>query len=381
MSNNSNQRTILFVTGTRADYGKLEPLALEATKAGFPVTFFVTGMHMMSKYGLTKTEIHRRSEFNIIEYINQRDGDPQDIVVAKTIVGFSDFLREMRPDLVVIHGDRVEALACALVCAMNYIMCAHIEGGEVSGTIDEIFRHCNTKLSSTHLVSSKLAEERVKRLGEPASSIEIIGSPELDVHARPSGVHLSDVLERYEIASQNYGICIFHPVTSESDTIQRQAQSLFSTLKQSRRFFVVILPNNDPGCDVILAEIERLPRDRFRVLPSMRFNYFSELLRNAKVLIGNSSAGVREAPYLGVPSLTLGTRQTNRACAPSVTQASCYDQQAIDDFLNDEWGKRYPRDDSFGNGLASQKFRDLIQSSTFWEQPLQKYFAEEAIRA
>ena len=88
----SNQRKLLFVTGTRADYGKLEPLAIEASKAGFPVTFFVTGMHMMHKYGLTKTEVHRRTEFEIVEYINQREGDPQDIVAAKTIVGFSDFL-------------------------------------------------------------------------------------------------------------------------------------------------------------------------------------------------------------------------------------------------------------------------------------------------
>ena len=128
------KKNILFVTGTRADYGKLEPLAIEAADAGFPVTFFVTGMHMMEKYGLTKTEIHRNSDrFNIVEYINQRDGDPQDIIVAKTIIGFSDFLKEMRPDLVVIHGDRVEALACALVSAMNYILCAHIEGGRGLG--------------------------------------------------------------------------------------------------------------------------------------------------------------------------------------------------------------------------------------------------------
>lgn len=375
----SNERSILFVTGTRADYGKLEPLALEACDAGFPVTFFVTGMHMMRKYGLTKTEIHRRSQFNIVEYINQRDGDPQDIIVAKTVIGFSDFLRERRPDLVVIHGDRVEALACALVCAMNYVMCAHIEGGEVSGTIDEIFRHCNTKLSTTHLVSSAQAFERVQRLGEPAGSIEVIGSPELDVHAKPSGVSLQEVLDWYEIASENYGICIFHPVTSEADTIREQARSLFSVLKHSGRYFVVIMPNNDPGCDAIQQEIDQLPVSRFRVLPSMRFNYFSELLRNAKVLLGNSSAGVREAPYLGVPSLTLGTRQTNRAIADSVKQACCFNRKAINEFLLQEWGKRYPRDESFGEGTASAKFRELLVSGSFWNRPLQKYFAEEVV--
>ncbi len=159
------RRNILFITGTRADYGKLEPLALIAKENGFGVTFFVTGMHMMAKYGLTKAEVHR-SGFDVVEYINQRDGDPQDTILCKTMSGFSDYLKELKPDLVVVHGDRVEALACALVCATNYVLCAHIEGGEVSGTIDEIFRHCNTKLSSVHFVSSEAARERVIRLGE-----------------------------------------------------------------------------------------------------------------------------------------------------------------------------------------------------------------------
>lgn len=376
------KKSILFVTGTRADYGKLEPLAIEAANAGFQVTFFVTGMHMMEKYGLTKTEIHRNSHlFDIVEYINQRDGDPQDIIAAKTIIGFSDFLKEMRPDLVVIHGDRVEALACALVSAMNYILCAHIEGGEVSGTIDEVFRHCNTKLSSIHLVSSKVARERVLRLGETAGSVEIIGSPELDIHARPSGVSLAEVMSRYEIASDDYGICVFHPVTSEAETIREQVQSVFAVLRDSGKYFIVIMPNNDPGSKEILEEIGQLPEDRFRVLPSMRFHYFSELLRNAKVMLGNSSAGVREAPYLGVPSLTLGSRQTNRASAQSVFTACSFDRDAIATFLEGEWGKRYPRDDSFGEGFASEKFRELLLSPAFWDRPRQKYFAEDMVDA
>lgn len=377
----ATSRNILFVTGTRADYGKLEPLALEAVSTGFPVTFFVTGMHMMEKYGLTKTEVHRSGRFNVVEYINQRSDDPQDLVLAKTIIGFSDFLQEMRPDLVVIHGDRVEALACALVCSMNYIRCAHIEGGEVSGTIDEIFRHCNTKLSTMHLVSSAMAQERVTRLGEPLSSVEIIGSPELDIHARPSGVTLQDVRKRYEIASDDYGICIFHPVTSECDNIGAQAEALFSALKDTGRYFVVILPNNDPGAQEILHCIDTLPSERFRVLPSMRFRYFSELLKNAKVLVGNSSAGAREAPYLGIPSLDLGTRQTKRTFAPSVSKACAFDRSALTRFFETEWGKRYERDVSFGTGTACEKFRDLLLSDKFWSRPMQKYFAEEKIDA
>jgi UDP-N-acetylglucosamine 2-epimerase (hydrolysing) len=158
---------ILFLTGTRADFGKLEPLAAAARDAGHRVTFFVTGMHMMDRYGLTVLEVRRMAGVGVHEFLNQRPGDPQDVILAKTVMGFSDYVQEHRPDLVVIHGDRIEALAGALVAATNYIPSAHIEGGEVSGTIDEVFRHCNTKLCTHHFVSSDRAARRVMVLGEP----------------------------------------------------------------------------------------------------------------------------------------------------------------------------------------------------------------------
>ena len=180
------KKSILFVTGTRADFGKMEPLAIAARDAGHEVGFWVTGMHMLDRYGLTKKEVARTEGVGVYEYLNQRPGDPQDHVLAKTVTGFSDFVAEHRPDLVVVHGDRIEALACALVAATNYIRSAHIEGGEVSGTIDEIFRHCNSKLASRHFVSSEDAKRRVMAMGEPEDEIYVIGSPELDFHsARP----------------------------------------------------------------------------------------------------------------------------------------------------------------------------------------------------
>lgn len=372
----AKRRDLLFVTGTRADYGKLEPLALAALDAGHRVTFFVTGMHMMDKYGLTKTEVHRQAGFNVIEFINQRHGDPQDIILAKTVTGFSDFLQEHHPDLVIIHGDRVEALACSLVCVTNAVRCAHVEGGEVSGTIDEQFRHCNTKLASVHLVSSEDARARVIRLGELPEAIHVIGSPELDIHGQPSGVTIEQVMDRYDIRSRDYGICVFHPVTSERDTIGQQAFELFGALKESNRYFVVILPNNDPGSEAIQQVIETLPYDQFRVLPSMRFSFFSELMRNACVIIGNSSMGVREAPFLGVPSLDVGTRQFNRGEAPSLWHSTAHDRSTIGRFLTEAWGQRFPRSQNFGTGNAAQRFVELLNDDAFWSHSLQKYFAE-----
>lgn len=370
-------RHLLFLTGTRADFGKLEPLAAAARDAGHKVTFFVTGMHMMDRYGLTKLEVQRMPGVRVHEFLNQRPGDGQDIVLAKTVVGFSDFITEHKPDLIILHGDRIEALAGALVAATNYIPSAHIEGGEVSGTIDEVFRHCNTKLATHHFVSSDAAARRVMTLGEPAETIHVIGSPELDFHAGPSGVSLDEVRARYDIPFADYGIAVFHPVTSEQASMGAQAQALFGALDASGRNFVVIAPNNDPGSDQIFAVLDTLPKDRFRLIPSMRFAHFSELMKHAACMVGNSSAGVREAPFLGLPSLDVGTRQTNRAMAASVAFAAAGDGAAVAQFLADHWGQRTARDSGFGEGRAADRFAQTLADPAFWAQGLQKAFRDQ----
>jgi UDP-N-acetylglucosamine 2-epimerase (hydrolysing) len=368
-------KKLLFVTGTRADFGKLEPLAKAAQLAGFEITFFITGMHMMQRYGETRLEVKRFAGAEFIEFVNQREGDALDFILAKTILGFSDFVHERRPDLVVIHGDRVEAMAASIVCAMRYIRSAHIEGGEVSGTIDESIRHCNTKLCATHFVSSEDAKARVLSLGEAPERVFNIGSPELDTHAQPSGVSIEEVKARYAIPFDDYGIVIFHPVTSEVDSMGAQAASLFGCLVQSGKHFVVIAPNNDPGTDDIFAVIEALPKDRFRLIPSMRFNYFSELMKNAAVMVGNSSAGVREAPFLGLPSLDVGSRQNNRSDSKSITSVSAEDEVAIKKFINKYWIKRFAKSKKFGSGHAAQLFVKVIQEDYYWQIPAQKNFA------
>jgi UDP-N-acetylglucosamine 2-epimerase (hydrolysing) len=372
--NEKCRKKLLFVTGTRADFGKMKPLAIAARDAGHGVTFFVTGMHMLRRYGLTKLEVARLEGIERAEFVNQQEGDTQDRVLASTISGFSAYIAEERPDLVIIHGDRVEALATALVCAINYVRCVHVEGGEVSGTIDEVYRHCNTKLCTAHLVSSVDAKRRVIRLGESPRRVFVMGSPELDAHLRPSGVSIDEVRERYEIPWADYGIAIFHPVTSEADTMADQAAAFFGALEASGRNFAVIAPNNDPGSMAIFDVMEGLPESRFRVIPSMRFAYFSELLRNAGAMVGNSSAGVREAPFLGLPSLDIGTRQTNRSSAASITSAAAMDTATIKRFLKDTWGHRFKADTAFGAGNAALRFVQLLEADALWALPKQKQF-------
>ena len=140
------KKKILFVTGTRADYGKIKSLILKLQKrSSFQVHVFVTGMHNLKKFGSTWEVLKDDKIKNIVRFRNQKNDDSMDLVLSKTIVGFKRVVSKIKPDLIVIHGDRIETLACAIVGSLNNYRTAHIEGGEVSGTVDEILRHSISK--------------------------------------------------------------------------------------------------------------------------------------------------------------------------------------------------------------------------------------------
>ena len=155
-----------------------------------------------------------------------------------------------------------------------------------------------------------------------------------------------------------------------------QAEGFFGALEASGRAFVVIAPNNDPGSAAIFGVVAGLPADRFRVLPSMRFAHFSELMKHAACMAGNSSAGVREAPFLGLPSLDVGTRQNRRSDAPSIRTAAAQDRAAILEFLAAAWGQSHPRHTGFGEGRAADRFVSVLRDPGFWARGLQKEFRD-----
>lgn len=366
-------KSIVFVTGTRADFGKITPL-IQVAKSKFEVTVFATGIHMLQKYGRTVDEV-RSLGVEVIEFLNQREGDGQDVILAKTTSAFSDFLREVKPDLVIVHGDRVEAFACAIAATLNGVLCAHIEGGEVSGTIDETFRHCISKICQVHFVSSPDAKMRLIQMGENPEKVFPIGSPELEIHKKiDSEITIDEVRKYYEIPFMDFGILVFHPVTSELGSLQGQVDSLFEAAEQSMKQFVVILPNNDPGSDLIFEKIDMLPTERFRIIPSMRFQYFSILLRNCSLIIGNSSAGVREAPFLGVASINVGTRQNNRARSQNVKNYRTYNISLLKEAISQTWGNRMSPSMSYGDGNSSEVFLRVLSTESFWGTPFQKCF-------
>src|SRR3972149_5514199 len=183
MNEENLRKKILFVSGTRADFGKIKPLIQQVKDSDdFEYQIFATGMHLLSVYGMTVLEIKKAGFDNIYSFINQDSAitSQMDLVLATTVQGLAYYVREYKPDLLVVHGDRVESLAGALVGCLNNILVAHIEGGERSGTIDELIRHAITKLSHIHFVSNNEARNRLVQMGEISSSIFVIGSPDID---------------------------------------------------------------------------------------------------------------------------------------------------------------------------------------------------------
>jgi UDP-N-acetylglucosamine 2-epimerase (hydrolysing) len=372
------RRKILFVTGTRADFGKIKPLIQQVRDSqDFEYNIFVTGMHMLSLYGLTVNEIRKAGFENIYSYINQDSAitSNMDLVLANTIQGFGYYVREVRPDLIVVHGDRVEALAGAVVGALNNILVAHIEGGELSGTVDELLRHAITKLSQIHFVSHNEARNRLIQMGETPETVFVIGSPDIDIMLSKDLPSISEVKKKYAIPFKEYGIFTYHPVTTELDKLEDHITQVMEAVVASAMNYVVLYPNNDAGADVIIRHISQLEgNSRVRIIPSMRFEYFLALLKNARVMVGNSSAGIREAPVYGVPTVNIGTRQLNRFHYDSIINVPA-ERAKILKVLHD-----LPRSVKpslhFGRGESASLFMAQLRQASFWQTSPQKQFQD-----
>ena len=374
----NDKRTILFLTGTRADFGKLKPLIRAiAGHPDFEYSIFVTGMHTLSRYGLTMDEVRKAGFSNIHVFMNQIHGEPMEQILANTISGLSRFVHEFRPDMIVVHGDRVEALAGATVGALQNILVAHIEGGELSGTVDELIRHAVSKLSHLHFVSNQESADRLRQLGEKPENVFVIGSPDIDIMMSDTLPTLSDVKRYYEIPFHPFAVAILHPVTTELNLIKEQARIFTESLLKSEQNYVVIYPNNDEGCEAIFSAYEQLLiHARFRVFPSVRFEYFLTLLKNALYIIGNSSAGVREAPLFGVPCINIGSRQRNRHIHPCIVNVE-FEQEAILKAIKTVQNQ-HPVDTGhkFGEGKSIEKFLSIISDSSVWNIDKQKQFCD-----
>ncbi len=375
-----SKKRVVFLTGTRADFGKLKSLIkISQESNNYEVHIFATGMHMNSLYGATVDEIYKSGFHNIYKYINHDTIEHMDRTLAKTIEGFSLYISEVKPDMIVVHGDRLEALAGAIVGSFNNILVAHIEGGEISGTIDESIRHSVSKLAHVHLVANEKAKIRLIQLGEFENSIFVLGSPDLDLMNPTNLPSLSSVKKYYAISFQNYSIAMFHPITTEYNQIITQIKEFVDALIESNLNYIVVYPNNDLGSIEILNEYKRLKNNnKFKIFPSLRFEYFLKLLQKSDFIIGNSSAGIREAPFYNVPTIDIGTRQNNRVTLASILNTNCNKVnilkiiEKIKKYKKNNTGDKY----HFGNGTSNKLFLNLLNSKDIWKISHQKQFQE-----
>ena len=370
-------KKIIFITATRADYGKLKTIMFSVQNSKkFEAHVFVTGMHNMKEYGNTYELIQADKIKNTKIYSNQKIGYDQDKILSKTIDGFSKFTKKIKPDLVIIHGDRIEPLACAIVCCLNNIKIAHFEGGELSGTVDEIFRHSISKLCNIHFVTNKTAKKRLIQMGELRKNIFITGSPDVDVLLDDNLPSLDEAYKKYDIKFNSYGLAIFHPVTTDIHNLKLNIVTFVKALNKSKKNFILIFPNNDLGSKVILNEYKKIRNKNIKIFPSIRFEHYLTLLKNSNFIIGNSSSGIIEAPYYGVPTINIGNRQKNRANLNSIINCK-YDYKSIIRYINKySTKKRFKNSYFFGLGKSNLKVMKVLHSNKIWKIVNQKQFKD-----
>ncbi len=322
------KRRIAVITGARADYGLLYWLIHDLHHAeDMELQLLATGMHLMPEFGNT-IEVIRKDGFPVAEEVDLGlvSDEPEAIAVAmgRGMIGFAGAFSRLRPDLVVILGDRFEMLSAASAAFVQRIPIAHIHGGEVTeGALDEGFRHAITKLSHLHFTAAEPYRRRVIQMGEQPSRVFDVGAPGLD-HLRRSTLLSREALEHaldFKLGRMNF-LVTFHPATLDLDDAATQCKELLTALdafEDARIIFT--LPNADPGGRAIIPLLEDYTDShagRCALFASLGQLRYLSLMKEVQVVIGNSSSGIIEAPALGVPTVNIGDRQRGRLRARSV---------------------------------------------------------------
>lgn len=376
---NESKKRIIFMTGTRADYGKIKPLikVLDNSK-DFEVYIFICGMHLQERFGYTYKEVLKDNYKNTYVAYGLLPSRNTCKNLGNTIIHLSGYVENIKPNMIIVHGDRIEALAGAVVGALHNIIVAHIEGGEISGTIDESIRHAVSKFSHLHFVCNQDAKKRLIQLGENEKYIYVIGSPDIDIMLRSDLPDIKLVKEHYNITFENYAILMYHPVTTEYKQMDRNVKELVDAVIESGKNYIVVYPNNDLGFEIILNEYKRFKGNcNIKMFPSLRFEYFLTLLKNAEFIIGNSSAGVREAAIYGLPAIDIGSRQQGRyrlEISKNI-QHVLEDSQKILNAIS-QVNKYRTTEYLFGKGNSTKSFYNIMESLNLNDIDIQKKFID-----
>lgn len=328
----NDRRRICIVTGTRAEYGLLVGLMREIQKdPDLILQVIATGMHLSPEFGLTYRQIEL-DDFTIDAKVEMLLSSDSPVGITKSmglgVMGFADQLDWLKPDVMVVLGDRFEILAAVQAALIARVPVAHIHGGETTeGAFDEGIRHAITKMSHWHFVAAEAYRRRVVQMGEPPHRVFNFGSPGLDQIAE------LDWLDRNVLrATLNLPECeqlflvTYHPVTLDQRSPEQAMQQLLCALESFPEAGVVFTyPNADTGGRALIEAIDRfvsLHPKRARAFASLGSRRYLSLMRYADVVIGNSSSGLIETPFLKTATVNVGDRQKGRLKASSVIDAS-----------------------------------------------------------
>ena len=378
-------KKIAVVTGTRAEYGILQPVlrAIQAREE-LKLLLVVTGMHLSREFGYTVDEIEKDG-FGISARVEMMPGSDTLQAMAESvgtgIIGLAKTWQQLKPDIILVLGDRVEPLAAAISGAYMNIPVAHIHGGDSSkGGLDEYARHAITKFSHIHFPVTQKSAGRVIRMGEDEWRVHMVGSPALDVILNEPLIPREKVIKKFGInAAKPLILLVQHPVTTEADKAGEQMTETLEAVVELGYPVILLYPNADAGgrriIEVVKDYEKRYPF--IKVIKSLPRPEYLSLLKNVSVLVGNSSSGMIDASSFGLPVVNIGTRQEGRERGDNVIDVGYARQEIImairraltdKEFLKVVKKSRNP----YGDGKASVRIAEILSSIEKTPRLLQK---------
>jgi GDP/UDP-N,N'-diacetylbacillosamine 2-epimerase (hydrolysing) len=368
------KRLVLAVTGIRSDYDILSSVLHEIKNhPELELQVVVTGAHLSEDFGFTVSEIEKDG-FQIVEKIenllNSDSASSRVKGLSIQLQGLTQTIARIKPDLLLVLGDREESITTALVGAYTNIPVAHIGGGDRAiGNVDDQIRHAVTKLSHLHFVTNKESEERVLKLGEQPFRVHNVGNPGLDRFRNTPMLSISEISERLKIdliPGEPFLIMIQHVISSEIGQAYEQVKESLEALKELGVATILIHPNSDAGSQQIVKAIQEYETLPFiHIAKNVPRLEFINLMRNASCLLGNSSSGILEAPYLKLPVINVGNRQRGRLHSDNVQFVNHSRSEIVtalkraifdDDFRKKILGSSNP----YGDGYSSSRIATTL---------------------
>lgn len=358
------RRRVCFVTGTRAEYGLMRGvLAAIDHHPKLRLQLIATGMHLDPAHGDSLQGISQDG-WKIDRIIpwprnSGRDRVTTTINTGNAVASIAKALAELKTEIVLVVGDRVEAFAAATAAHLSGLPLAHVHGGDrAAGQVDDSLRHAITKLAHIHFPATRESAGRIRKLGEDAWRIHRAGSPGVD-DIRADATSIEQIGQSLgPITRRTYALLVLHPADTDETLESKRAQLVFKAVSSiGYKRIVVVYPNNDPGAAGIIKVWQQVKNERVIVRPDIPRPLFLGLMRDAAILVGNSSSGIIEAASFGTPVLDIGPRQLGRERGSNVTNVP-YNPRRIQNELSRLWNSgrpvRFRSANIYGGGSAAR---------------------------